>query len=105
MLFRSGSKLAALQTLRDHQCAIVFAKRLECGELAPAFSFGSGPPEVRKGKIDSESELESMNEQISFICYVRKMSELHVPLLSPREGGTTDNFGMHRGLRPGSISC
>ena len=46
----SGSKLTALQTLRDNQRAIVFAKRLECEELAPALAFARGLSESRKGE-------------------------------------------------------
>ena len=34
---KSGGKPRAVQTLRDIVSGIVFAKRLECGELAPAF--------------------------------------------------------------------
>ena len=39
---KSAGKPDALQTLRANRCANVFAKRLECGELAPAFAAG-GP--------------------------------------------------------------
>ena len=78
-----------MRTCREYDGALVIAKRLECGELPPAFCFASEPPEVRKGKIDSEFEFEGMNEQISFICYVRKMSKLQgraprVPLALPQ---------------------
>ena len=39
---QSAGKPDALQTLRASHCASVFAKRLDCGELAPAFAASNG---------------------------------------------------------------
>ena len=47
----SGSNLHALHTLRENRDAFVFAKRLECVELAPALGFASELSEARKREL------------------------------------------------------
>ena len=78
-----------------------FAKRLECGELAPAFCFASGPPEVRKGKIDSESEFEGMNEQTSLMTEARKPFGYASGFVSQRDSATKPRVVPQSGNYPG----
>ena len=94
----SGSKLTALQTLRGHDGALVVAKRLECGELAPALDFASGRSQAMAGRIRLGFKSDGINEQIALLRDAHKMSKLQVPLLPLREEREKrrTTFGIHR---------
>ena len=57
---KSGGKPHAVQTLRDIVSGTVFAKRLECCELAPAFSSEGG--RVRMVDVSRGAELMGCGE-------------------------------------------